>query len=195
MDTFEQNCQLEKIAAYLDFQLDESASSQFEAHVKECGTCRAELNAQRQFMCELDSLLTNSNDIPIPQNFARVVSARAESDMRGLRARPERRRAFLICVALAATAFALLGVAAGRSLLGDGRLFVNKVWVVFGLLWTALYDACMGLIILLRVVSRMFWPESSRLSLVAALLLALAVVSLSHLIVRYHRRNQVRLFE
>jgi hypothetical protein len=195
METSHHNCQLEKIAAYLDDQLEPSACSQFEAHIEVCSMCRGELNSQRQFLCELDSVLANSRELPMPDNFARIVSARAESDMRGLRERPERRRALLFSLILAVVAFALLGVTAGKSFFINGRVLANKVWVVLSLLGTALHDAFIGLSIILRVLSRMFLLDSPVGNLLAALLLLLAIASLSHLIVSYHRRNQIRLFE
>ena len=73
------------IAAYLDGELDASAVALFEQHLLECRVCNAELNAQRLFMCELDSTLTLAPDLPVPSNFAQIVAARAESDMSGVR--------------------------------------------------------------------------------------------------------------
>ncbi|MDQ3474452.1 MAG: zf-HC2 domain-containing protein, partial [Acidobacteriota bacterium] len=61
------------VAAYLDGQLD-IAIDQFEAHVAACQPCRAELNAQRQFLCELDSVLSTPRELSIPKDFARIVS-------------------------------------------------------------------------------------------------------------------------
>lgn len=199
METNNQYCQGEEIAvqvaAYLDGQLEASALELFESHLESCHPCRTELNAQRQFLCELDSALSPLEELPIPKDFARIVSACAESDMRGVRQGGERRRALLVCLALAATAFTLLGATAGNSLLVSGRLLLNKVLGVIGLLWTALNDAFVGLAIILRVVTRMFLPQSQITNLAALILLGIAVVSLSHLIISYHRHRQMRLFE
>ena len=184
-----------QVAAYLDGQLESSAISDFETHVAGCQPCRAELTAQRQFLCELDSALTTTEEISIPKNFARIVSARAESDMRGVRDGGERRRALVVCLVLGATAFGLLGATNGKSLLLSGRLLANKVLGILGLLWTTLHDAFIGLTLVIRVVARVFQPQSSVTSLAAFILLALAIASLSHLIIRYHRRGQMRLFE
>lgn len=195
MHTSNHNCQTERIAAYLDDQLGASANTQFEAHVETCRPCRAELNEQRQFICELDSALAAAANLPIPKDFARIVSTRAESDMRGVRAGGEGRRALLFCVALGLASFALLGATAGKSVFLSGRLLANKVLGILSLLWTTLHDAVTGLTIISRVVSRLFLPESPVASLTALVLLGLAVASLSHLVLSYHRRNQVRLFE
>ena len=199
METSNQNCQGENVAvhvaAYLDGQLEPSSLNWFEAHLQTCRSCRGELNAQQQFLCELESALSTPRELPIPEDFARIVSARAESDMRGVRQVGERRRALLVCLALGAIAFTLLGAAAGNSILFSGRLLLNKVLGVLGLLWTAFHDAFVGLSIISRVVARMFLPQSQITNLAALILLGIAVVSLSHLIISYHRRRQMRLFE
>jgi len=184
-----------KVAAYLDGQLEIAAMDQFEAHVEGCQPCRAELNAQRQFLCELDSVLSTPKELSIPEDFARIVSARAESDMRGVRTGGERRRALLFCLALGLAAFVLLGATAGTSLLIAAALLTNKVLGVLSLLWTTLYDAAIGMTIVSRVIVKMFLPESPLTSLAALLVLVLAVASLSHLIISYHRRGQMRLSE
>lgn len=183
------------ISAYLDGQLDIAAIDQFEAHVAACQPCRAELNAQRQFLCELDSVLSTPKDLSIPKDFARIVSARATSDMRGVRTGGERRRALLVCLALGLAAFVLLGATAGSSLLVSAALVANKVLGVFSLLWTTLHDAVIGMTIVSRVIVRMFLPESPLTNLAALVVLVLAVASLSHLIISYHRRGQMRLSE
>jgi hypothetical protein len=193
------NCQSEsvsaQVAAYLDGQLEITAASQFEEHIKACRPCSAELNAQRQFLCELDSVLSSPEELPIPKDFARVVSARAESDMRGVRTEGEGRRALLACLALGITAFALLGVTASESVLISVRLLGNKVMDIVTLLWSTLHDAFIGLMIVSRVVVQVFQPHSMITSLIALIALAFGLVSLSHLIVSYHRRRQTRLFE
>ena len=181
------------VAAYLDGQLDVAAVDQFEAHVVDCQSCRAELNEQRQFLCELDSVLSTPKELSIPKDFARIVSARAKSDMRGVRTGSERRRALLVCLTLCLAAFVLLGATAGNTLLVSAVVVTNKVLGVLGLLWTTLHDAVMGTTIVSRVIIRMFLPESPLTNLAALFILLLAIASLSHLIISYHRRGQMRL--
>jgi predicted anti-sigma-YlaC factor YlaD len=197
MEISKHNCQSEhipaRVAAYLDGQLDVATTNEFEAHVSGCQPCRAELNAQRQFLCELDSVLAAPKELFIPKDFARIVSARAESDMRGVRTGGERRRALLVCLALGLAAFALLGATAGTSLLVSAGLLANKVLGVLDLLWTTLHDVFIGITIISRVIVRMFLPESPLKNLAVLVLLVLAVASLSHLIIGYHRRGQMRL--
>ena len=130
------------------------ATSHFETHLKACEPCRAELNAQRQFLWELDSALASPKELFIPRDFARIVSARAESDMRGVRTGGERRRALLVCLGLGLLAF--LGATAGTSLLLSAGL-LNKVLGVLSLLWTTSHDALVGVTIISRVVVRCFF--------------------------------------
>lgn len=199
MEISNNTCQAEHIpanvSAYLDGQLDIAAIDQFEAHIAACQPCRTELNEQRQFLCELDSVLSTPKNLSIPKDFARIVSARAASDMRGVRSGGERRRALLLCLALALAAFVLLGATAGSSLLMSAALVTNKVLGVLSLLWTTLNDAVIGITIVSRVIVRMFLPESPLTNLAALVVLVLAVASLSHLIISYHRRGQMRLSE
>jgi hypothetical protein len=194
MDNGNHLCQGEQIAAYLDGELDAVAGALFEQHLLACRMCNAELNAQRLFLCDLDATLTVAPDLPVPSNFAQIVAARAESDMRGVRDRREHKRAFRFCLGLALASFALLGVAASKAVVFNGRTAANQVFGIFGLLWTTLYDAAVGLTVISRVISGGLIPESPFAGL-AALLLALALVLLSLLISSYHKHHAMRLSE
>src|SRR5215471_2124026 len=110
------SCPREEIAAYLDGELDCDTAITFEAHVESCQDCAAELCSQRQLLCTLEAAFGTSRHIELPGNFTRVVAAHAESDMRGLRHKVERRRALQLCAALFLAAFMLLG-AASNSLI------------------------------------------------------------------------------
>src|SRR6267142_639882 len=112
MDMDQRNCQIDQIASYLDDELDSAALTRFETHLIECPRCRAELAEQRGLLGTLNSVLSNSSERPLPTNFARVVAAHAESDMSGVRAPREHRRALRLCALLSAASLALLGVAA-----------------------------------------------------------------------------------
>jgi len=194
MDNTNHPYQVEQIAAYLDGELDPSAGVLFERHLLECPVCNAELNAQQLFMHELDATLTLAPDLPVPSNFAQIVAARAESDMRGVRDSREHKRAFRFCLILLLASFALLGAAAGKAVFFSGRTVASQIFGILGLLWTTLYDAAVGLTVISRVVSGGLIPDSPFAGL-AALLLALGVVLLSLLISSYHRYHEMRLSE
>ncbi|CAN5778570.1 MAG: hypothetical protein H0T77_15135 [Pyrinomonadaceae bacterium] len=194
MNNGNQLCQEEQIAAYLDGELDAFAGALFEQHFLECRLCNAELNAQRLFLRELDAALTLAPDLPVPSNFAQIVAARAESDMSGVRDGGEHKRALRFCVILALASFALLGAAASKAVVFSGRTVANQIFGLFGLLWTTLADAVMGLTVISRVISGGLIAESPFAGL-AALLLALGVVLLSILISSYHKRHEMLLSE
>jgi predicted anti-sigma-YlaC factor YlaD len=188
------NCQAEQIAAYLDGDLDAGARVALEEHIQNCQSCVSELNAQRLFMRELEATLASTSDLPVPRDFAQIVAAHAESDMRGVRDRLEHKRALRFCLILALASFALLGVAASKSVIFSGRAITSKILGILGLLWKALYDATIGLTVISRVISRGLLPES-HLAGLFALFLVLAVVLLSLLIAGYHRYHATRLIE
>ena len=188
------NCQAEQIAAYLDGDLDAGARAALEEHIQNCQCCVSELNAQRLFMCELDATLAPTSDLPVPRDFVQIVAAHAESDMRGVRDRIEHKRALRFCLILAFASFALLGVAASKSVIFSGRAKASKILGILGLLWKALYDAAVGLTVISRAISRGLLPES-HLAGLFALLLVLAVVLLSLLISSYHHYHGTHLSE
>lgn len=187
MNTDERDCQISQIACYLDGELDSVECLLFEAHIKECSLCAAELTGQRRLLGALDSVLSASSDLPLPKNFARIVATHAESDMSGLRERSEPGRALRLCALLVVASLALLGLAA-RAYVFDFALAIGRpITAVFDLVWTSIYDAATSFTIVSRVLSKGFLPGSPLEGLLAFILLALAVLLLSRLISSYHR--------
>ena len=111
------------VAAYLDRELDASASAGFEAHAAACAACAALLLEQRRLLCLLDAAFdeTFEQRVPLPPDFTRAVKARAQTDMSGVRERVEGVRAVKICAALSALSLAILGVAAFGPILNAAR--------------------------------------------------------------------------
>src|SRR2546430_5711514 len=118
--TPENNCQLEDVAAYLDGELNSCAQTDFESHVIVCSSCASELRTQRQLLCTLDAAFADSR-FAMPKDFTRVVSAHAQSDVRRMRDKGERRHAFRLCAVLALSAFALMGAASGALVFEPAR--------------------------------------------------------------------------
>jgi predicted anti-sigma-YlaC factor YlaD len=183
-------CAVNLILAYIDGELEDDARVLFEQHVEVCGDCRAELTAHRLFICELDAAMTQSLDVAMPDDFSRIVAARAESDMSGVRSFAEHRKALSICAILAFVAFALLGTASRTSIVTVGRILAGKVFGAAGFLWTTFYDAAASVTVISRVVSRKVFFESGNFG-VLLVLLALAVLLLSRLISNYHRTGAI----
>lgn len=184
-------CQTENIAAYVDGDLDPALCSVLEGHIKECAQCASELQAQRVFMCELDSALASASELAVPANFARVVAVRAESDMRGARDAAEHARALRFCVVLGLAAFALLGFASSKAVVLNLRAIAGKVFGVLGFFAQTIFDAAAGFSLLSRVVSRGLITDFRFAGLAGLLLVVLAIGVLSLLISRYHRTRLI----
>jgi anti-sigma factor RsiW len=185
-------CRSEEIAAYLDGEADAASLARLEQHFAHCSRCAAELRAQRRLLHELDFALMDEPAIEMPKNFAQVVAARAQSDMSGMRAPRERRRALRLCAALVAVSFALLG---GAALMNSVFAPLRAIWKVgvamFGFLGHALYDAGTGVAVISRGLGGHLLFESRVAGLLVLILLVLAFFTLARLIVRYHRTRIV----
>jgi len=181
----EKICEQNLIGAYVDGELDADLTLRLEEHLKDCSDCQFELRAHRLFVCELDASLTSkSGDIPVPADFSRRVAARARSDMSGVRTRSENRKALAICMILALSGLALLGATTRYAVFVVVEKFVTKIFSLVEFMVTAVYDAVVGLIVVLKVLSGKIQSGSSGPLLV---LLAVAVVVLSRLLSHYHR--------
>lgn len=185
-----EDCRTEDVAAYLDGELDTTASESFEAHLKTCARCPTELRAQRQLLCTLD-LAFSERSFELPRNFSRIVAAHAESDLSGMRKKSERRRAVQLCAMLALLAFALLGAASRALVFQPARSFLRIAGSLFDLAGRALYDAGTGVAVIVRVVGRALFLAPHGLGLVLLLPFLAALALLPLLIVHYHRTQVI----
>ena len=183
----QRHCLTDQIAAYLDDDLDAAGLAEFESHLKLCSLCTSELAEQQRLLGTLSSVLTRTSEISLPTNFARVVAAQAESDMSGARLASERRRALTWCAILGVLSVALLGWTA-RSYVSNVVRGVSRPFGIFlELSWTAIHDAVVGLVVVLRMISRSVIPDSYAAAGFGLLLLAVAILLLSRLISNYRR--------
>jgi len=181
----EKICDQNLIGAYVDGELDADLTLLLEEHLKDCFDCQFELRAHRLFVCELDASLTNKNrDIPVPADFSRRVAVRARSDMSGVRTRSENRKALAICMILALSGLALLGATTRYAVFVVIGKSVTKIFSLVEFVVTTVYDAVVGVIVVLKVLSGKIQSGSSGPLLV---LLAVAVLVLSRLLSHYHR--------
>jgi anti-sigma factor RsiW len=183
-------CEREQIVAYIEGELDCSASEAFERHIETCNECRNELTVQRLFLCELDAVMTSSPAVPAPQNFARIVAAHAETDMRGVRSRAENKRALRFIIILSLAAFSLLGASAIQMVIGGGRALAVNAFGLAGFVWRTAYETASSAAVIFRVVSRKLFIESGSLGLLVVCL-CLALLVLSRLIASYHRTRTI----
>ena len=184
-------CEREDIAAYIEGDLEPTLHRGLEDHLKECESCAAELQAQRLFMCELDSVLASPFDLAVPANFARVVAVNAKSDMRGMRDTAEHARALRFCIILGLAAFALLGFASSKAVILSVKSFAGKVFGVLDFFAEAIFNAATGFTVVSRVVSRGLIADSRLAGFAGLLLVVLAIAVLSRLIARYHRTRLI----
>ena len=179
-------CERDLCASYVDGELHADLTLLFEEHLESCSRCRAELQAHRLFVCELDAALTDSVEIPVPAGFSKMVAACATTDMRGVRTHPEHRKALAICMVLALGGFALIGASARDAIFAIGGNFVAAVVSVGEFLSSVVYDAGATVAVVFGVLSRKVIVETG--SLVPVLvLLVVGILILSRLISHYHR--------
>ena len=187
MSTNKPICETERIAAFIDGDLDPSEHAALEEHINNCSSCTSELHAQRLFMCELDSALAGRGELAVPANFARVVAVHAASDMRGVRDRKEHRRALKFCIILGLAAFALLGATTSKAVILNAQTLANKTVGIFGFFGKAIYNAASGFTVISRVLSGGLIADSRLAGLTALIVIVLAIGLLTLLISRYHR--------
>lgn len=189
MDDFtEHGCQVEDVAAYIDGELSGTGLDRFEAHLKSCAVCAGELRAQRQLLCTLDVAFGGSRTFSLPKNFARVVTARAESDLSGMRNKHERRRALKLCAGLAVVSFLLLGAAARTVVFDPIWSFFKGARSVLYLVWQASSEIVLSAAVILRVIVRAMLFTQNGLAFLLALVLGISC--LSFLLVK-SRREQI----
>lgn len=187
----ETKCQLDDVAAYLDGELNDTSLARFEDHLQTCADCAAELRAQRQLLCTLDVAFNKSRSFALPQDFARIVTRRAESDFSGMRGRPERGRALKLCAVLALVSFALMGAASRAIVFDPVRSSFKAASTVLDLCWQAGSAAVESAVVLTRVIGRAVFFAHNGAGLLLLVVLAIAICCLLFLITRYHRAQIV----
>jgi len=183
-------CNPNLIHAYIDGELEGFSHAVFAAHIDECPNCRSELRAHQQFICELDSVLTDEVEVSVPVDFSRVVAARAVSDMSGVRSAAENKKALTICLVFSLAGFALVGAATRQLTIGLAQRLIRRIFGLVDFVWHTIYDSIASLAVISRVIGRKFIVETGNVT-VAIVLLALGVLLLSRLISNYHRAGAI----
>ncbi|MCA1592917.1 MAG: hypothetical protein LC754_09765 [Acidobacteria bacterium] len=178
-------------AAYLDGELEGVVFKGFESHLKECRDCAAALSEQRRLLCLLDAAFnqTFEKKFEPPKDFTRVVRARAQTDMSGVRSRSERALALKICLGLGALAFVLLGATLFREALAPLLAALRGAGSVAVMVGHAAADAGTGGTVVLRAVGAQLIAGQSLFRILQWMFFASAVALLLRLISRYHRAS------
>jgi hypothetical protein len=180
------DCRREEAAAYLDGELDTEAAARFDEHARACATCAAALNEQRRLLCLLDAAFGDmTRQQPLPGDFSRVVRARAQADVSGVRM--EKKRAATICAALALLSFALLGASAFGEVLAPVGFAARALRATFDVLWHMLSETGRGATLILRTLGAQVTEGPGALRLFVFAGLTGAIVLLYRLISSYHR--------
>jgi len=185
VETQQISCDENLIAAYIDGELEAAKRLVVDLHLDDCDHCREELRVHRMFVCELDSVLAQS-EVPVPSDFSRHVAVRATSDLRGIRSASENKKALAFCILLALAALTLLSDSSRLTAVRSARGFIRTIIGTVALLLSAIYDMVASVTVISRVLSRKVIVESNSLGLLLGLF-ALAILLLSRMIVRYHR--------
>jgi hypothetical protein len=181
--------QASSAAAYLDGEMEPPAAALFEQHARGCSACSDSLLEQRRLLCLLDTAFdeTFEKKVELPADFTRVVRARAQTDMSGVRGRGERAKALKICVVLAVAACALLGAALVETAFMPVVNALRAASGVAGLAGHAAVDAGAGAGVVMRAVGGRFVAGSEPLLALQWLVFVGALLLLLRLISRYHR--------
>ena len=184
-------CQLEDVAAYVDGELAGNALSDFEAHLRSCKACAEELLTQKQLLCTLDVAFNDSRSFELPREFSRVVTARAESDLSGVRRKRERRRALELCAALAVASFALMGAAARGLVIDPLRSIFRVANILLDFAGRAALDLAETVSVFVRVFTRAIFFAPHGIGVMFLIALLFSILLLPFLIARYHRAQIV----
>jgi hypothetical protein len=183
-------CDCADVAAYLDGELGVAEGEAFERHVASCRTCADSLAEQRRLLCLLDAAFARAQKkVELPEDFVRVVKARAQTDVSGVRRRGERRRAALYAASLALLACAILGVRFASFGLAPLRAAASAALSVGDMILHSLAEVFAGLLFILRGVGCMLATEPRSGGLLVVILLGCALALLTRLVIAYHRER------
>jgi anti-sigma factor RsiW len=182
----EKTCQLEDVAAYLDGELNAGAQERFENHLAACAECAAELRLQRQLLCTLDVAFGHAR-LDLPRDFTRVVTARAENDLSGMRNRAEQKRALQLCAVLALITFAVLGAATRAVVFDPIKSFLRIAASLLDFAWRAASEMAASVAVVGRVITRAIVFAPGGLGVVLLSAFGFSLTLLPFLIAKYHR--------
>lgn len=186
IETNENLCRQNDIAAYIDGELSSGEELKLELHFANCVSCRNELNEQKNFLRALDVCLEKEKELELPENFTKIVIANAESKVSGLRQPKERFNALFVCAALFLLTLLGLGGETG-AVLNAFFKFGEQILTVGGFVWHLIYDVAIGTAVILRSLSYQFVYGSAASFAFVFVAFAVSLLVLSKLIARLER--------
>ncbi len=180
-------CPRPEITEYLDGELKPGEELELEIHFAECKVCLDELNSQKQVSSSLEILLDAEKDeIELPVNFTKVVTAKAESNLDGVRSPKERSRALFICAIL--FTFLIFGFGTeSETLLFAVEKFAEQVLAVGGFVLHLFYSLTVGISAIFGSFCNEFVFSSGLVLLGLAIVFVISFLILSRMILRFNR--------
>lgn len=182
-------CSRSRLQEYFDAELSPSDEREVFQHLQTCVSCQKEFAIIERITGEFD--ISPAAHVELPPDFAKVVAARAESQVGGLRSNRER----LVTLAIVAFIIGLFTFVLGLSfpaVAGIAWLVLGKIAAVFGFFLNVLENFAYGIAVVARFAATRFesLDGASRLVLIALVLIVAFTVF------RFARsRHQLRLRE
>ncbi len=177
-------CSRAEIAAYVDGELSPHDEIALEMHLAACESCAAELNEQKKLLQALDFSLEDEKEFELPPDFAKIVTARAESSVSGLRRPTERYNALLMCSALLLLIVFGFGSGTESAFQSFGKLF-EQVFTVAGFVGHLIFDIAVAIAVIVRSLCAKFVYNSSGLLVFVALIFGVSTILFSRLMFRH----------
>ncbi|HMS41977.1 MAG TPA: zf-HC2 domain-containing protein [Pyrinomonadaceae bacterium] len=179
-------CPREEIVAYIDGEVEPRREFELEMHFAVCASCSEELNAQKKLLCALDSVLLTEREVELPADFTKIVVAKAESNVSGLRRPQERRNALFICAAMFLPLLIWFG-AETEAVLATFRNFGEQIFAVGGLVFHLIYDLAVGFAVISRSLSSQFVFNSIASVVFLLIIFIFSLITVSRLVIRFNR--------
>jgi len=180
-------CPRFEIAEYLDGELSSREELDLELHFAGCRICANEINAQKKVSSTLEILLEEEKDeIPLPENFIKVITTKAETNLDGLRCSKERSRGLFICAMLfliIAFGFGLEGRTVNFAL----ETFTDQFMAVGGFIFHLFYTLSLGVSAVFGSLCKKFIFSSTLTLLTIVTVFVFASMILSRLVIRFNR--------
>ncbi|MCB1023362.1 MAG: zf-HC2 domain-containing protein [Acidobacteria bacterium] len=180
-------CPREEIFAYIDGELTPNEEFELECHLAGCKTCTHEVNAQKKVSNSLEIILEEEmKNIKLPDNFSKIVAAKAESNVSGIRQRKEILRAVFICLLL--LLFLVVGFGSKvTSIIPEFYEMQGQIGSVAGFVLHLGYEAFVAIAIILRSLAHKLVFGSVVSLIFVVVCFAAAFFSLSRLVSRFNR--------
>lgn len=186
VETSENECPRDAIAAYVDGELAASEELALEMHLLGCQECSGELNRQKELLRALDFALETEGELELPADFTKTIIANAESSVSGLRRPNERFTALFICAALLLLVIVGLGRETETVFASTGKIF-DRFVAVGGFITHLTYDVALGATVILRSLCAQLISRFALAPAFILLVFAGSVLVFSRLMFRFKR--------